>query len=105
RGRRQRVDVLEVAFLGQVGAQAAVELVDDFLRLTLQLFGAVFRQLGDGGLGGVPIARAVLVEVGGGASEPSQGICEDLGGFAGHDAAELHAALLEAAVAGLGERR
>ncbi len=83
----------------------AVELVHDLVGIALELLGAILGQLGDRRLGGVPVARAVLVEVGGGAGEPAQRIAEDGGRFAGHHAAELDAPVLEAAVGGGGGGR
>ena len=76
-GLWQRVDTAEIACLAQVGAQPLVELLHDLVRIAFKLFRAVLGELGDRGLRRIPIARAVLIEVGGGASEPPQRIAKD----------------------------
>ena len=84
----------------QVGAQALLQLLHDLVRVALELLGAVLGQLGDRGLGRVPVARAVLVEVGGRRRQPPQGIAEDRRRLARHHAAELDPPVFEAAVGG-----
>ena len=86
-------------FLRQVGPQPLVQLGHDLVGVALQLLGAVLGQLGDRGLGRVPVARTVLVEVGGRRRQPAQGIAEDRRRLARHDAAELDPPVFEAAVA------
>ena len=92
------MDAAEVARLAQVGAQALVELLHHLVRIALELLGAVLRQLGDRGLRRVPVARAILIEVGRRAGEPPQRIAEDRRRLARHHAAELHPPILEAAM-------
>ena len=62
-------------------------------------------QLRDGRLRVVPVARAVLVEVGRRRGEPPEGVPEDGRGLARQDAAEPDAAVLEPAVRGARRRR
>ena len=95
---RQRMDAGEVAGLPQVGAQPLVQLLRHLVGIALELLGAVLGELGDGRLGGVPVARPVLVEVGGRRREPPQRIAEHGRRLARHHAAELDAAILEPAV-------
>ena len=104
-GLRQRMDAAEVARLAQVGSQALVQLLHHLVGIALELLGAVLRQLGDRGLGRVPVARAVLVEVGGRSGQPPQGIAEDRGRLARHHAAELHPPVLDAPMGRRGRGR
>ena len=97
---RQGMDAAEVARLAQVGAQPLVELLHHLVGVALELLGAVLGQLGDRGLRRVPVARAVLVEVGRRAGQPAQRIAEDRRRLARHHAAELHPPVLEAAMRG-----
>ena len=71
-GLWQRMNATEVATLAwivQFGAQTFIDLVRHFVRVALELFGAVFGQFGDGWLGGVPIACAILIKKSGGSSQ------------------------------------
>ena len=55
------MNAVEVAFLARIvqfGPQALVDLMSHFIRITLELFGAIFGHLGDGRLRGIPVARA-----------------------------------------------
>ena len=61
---RHGMDAAEVARPAQVFAQSPVQFVHDLVGIALQLLGAVFRQLGYRGLRRVPVARAVLIEIG-----------------------------------------
>ena len=73
--------------------------------IALELLGAVLGELGDRRLGGVPEARAVLVEVGRRRREPPQRVAEHGRRLARHHAAELHPPILEPAVRGRGRGR
>ncbi len=92
------MDPREVPGLAEVGPQPLVEFAGHLVGIALELLGAVLRELGDRRLGGVPEARAVLVEVGRGGREPPEGVAEDRGRLARHHAAELDPPVLEAAV-------
>jgi hypothetical protein len=96
------VDSAEVAGVAEVGAEAATEFEGDAVGVARERLGAVVGELGDGVPGGVPVARAVLVEVGGGAGKSSEGFAEDGGRLAGEDASELDPSVFEAAVGGGG---
>jgi len=76
----------------------------NFVGITLQLLREVLRQLGDRGLGGVPVTRAVLVEIGCNPGQSPQGVAEDRSRLSRHDAPELHAPVFKSPVSGLGER-
>ena len=89
----------------QVRAQALVQLLHHLVGVALQLLGAVLGQLGDRGLRRIPVARAILVEIGGRARQPPQGIAKDRRRLAGHHAAELHPPVLDAPVGGRGRGR
>ena len=93
---RQGMDAAEVAHVAQVGPEALVQLLHHLVGIALQLLGAVFRQLGDRGLRRVPVARAVLIEVGRRPGQTSQGIAEDRRRLARQHAAELDPPVLEA---------
>ena len=62
-------------------AKPLVEFLDDGVRVALELLGAVLRELGHRGLGRVPVAGAILVEVGRSARQPPQRIPEHGGGL------------------------
>ena len=70
------------------------------VRVAFQLLGAVLGELGDRRLRGVPVARPVLIEVGGRCGQPPQGIAEHGRRLARHHAPELDAAVLQATVRG-----
>src|SRR5690606_21358627 len=95
----------EVALLLEVLPEAAFYLARDRVRISPELFGPVLCHLRDGRLGRVPVARAVVVEVGSGGGEASERIAEGGGRLAGHDAAELDPPVLEPAVRRAGRRR
>ena len=99
---RQEVDAAEVARLAQVGAQPLVQLAGHGVGVALVLLGAIFGQLGDRRLGGVPVASGVLIEIGGRSTQAAQRVAEDGRRLAGHDAAELDAPVFQAAVGGRG---
>ena len=91
---------LKSPVVAQVGAQALVELVHHLVGIAFQLLGAVLRQLGDRGLRRIPVARAVLIEVGGRSGQPPQGIAEDRRRLARHHAAELDPPIFKPAMRG-----
>ena len=103
-GWRQRMDAAKLAGRTQVGAQPLVDLLHDRVRVALELLGPILGELGDRRLGRVPVARAVLIEVGRRGAQAPQRIAEDGGRLARHDAAELDPAILDAAI-GRGRRR
>ncbi len=76
---RQRVDAREVPGPLQIVAQPVIQLVRHLVRIALVLLGTIFRELGDCWLGGVPEARAVLIQVGRGTREPPQRVAEHRG--------------------------
>ena len=104
-GLRCDVNAAEAARLAQRGAQPLPYRLGHAVRLAAQLLGAVLGQLRDGRPRVVPVAGAVLVQVGGGGSQPPQGVSEDRGPFAGEDAAELDAPVLEPALRRARRRR
>jgi len=73
------VDAAEVAFALQILAHAEVELMDDLVGIAFELLGTVFCQLGDGRLSRIPVARAVLIEIGSGTGQPPQGVAKNGG--------------------------
>ena len=89
------MNAAEVALALQVFPQAQVQLMDNLVRIALELLGAVLRQFGDRRLRRIPVARAVLVEIGSGTGQPPQGIAKDRWRLSRHDAAELHLPVLE----------
>ena len=84
---RHGVDAAEVAGLAEVLPEALVQLIHDLVEIALQLLGAVIGQLGDGGLGGIPVTWSILVKISGGPGQPAQRITEDGRRLAGHHAA------------------
>jgi hypothetical protein len=54
------VDAGKIAGPLEVGGQAALDFLGHFIRVALELLGAVFGQLGDGGLGGVPNSTSYI---------------------------------------------
>jgi hypothetical protein len=102
-GLRHGMDAAEVARPAQIGPQPLIQLVHHLVRIALELLGAVLSELRDRGLRRVPVARAVLVEVGSGAGEPPERVAEDRGRFSGHHTTKLHSPILNPAV-GSGRR-
>ena len=98
--RRHRMNAIEVTHLAQVGSQARVQFVHNFVRVSLQLFGAVFGEFRDSRLRRIPVARTVLIEVGRGCRKSSQGIAEHCRGFTRHHTAEFDASVLDAPIGG-----
>jgi hypothetical protein len=64
------VDTVKVLLLLQIFAQPEVKLVHYLVGITLQLFGAIIRELCHGRLRRIPVAWPVLIEIGGCSSEP-----------------------------------
>ena len=91
--------------VAQIGAQPLVDLRHDRVGIALQLLGAVLGELGDGRLRRIPVARPILVEEGRCRAQPPQRIAEHRRRLARHDAAELDAPILDAAVGGRRRRR
>ena len=89
----------------QRGAQPDPDRLRHAIRIAAQLLGAVLGQLRDRRPGVVPVAGAVLVEVGGPGGQPPEGVPEDGGRFARQDAAELDAPVFDSALRGPGRRR
>ena len=104
-GPRRGMDAAEAARLMQGGAELNADGLRNAIWVAAQLLGAVLGQLRDGRPGVVPVAGAILVEVGGPGGQPPQGIPEDGGRFARQHAAELDAPVLDAALGRPGRRR
>ena len=94
----QDVDAVEAPAVAQVLLQPLLQLPGGPVRVGGQLLGPVLGQLGDRRLRGVPLPRAVLVEVGRLRRQSAQGVAEHRGGFPRHDAAELDPGVVDAAV-------
>lgn len=86
---------MEVALGEQVLIQALFQFRHHLVRLSLQLLSAVLGQLCYRRLGGIPVVRPVLIEVGRSAGHAAKRIAEYRRRFAGHHAAELHAPVLD----------
>ena len=92
------MDAVEIADLAQIGLQSFVDLLRDLVRLTLELFRLVLGQLRHRRLGGVPVARTILVKIGRCGGEPSKRVAENGRRLAGHHAAEFDAPVLNATI-------
>ena len=73
---RHRVDAAKVARSAQVSAQPLLDLGGDRVGIALELLGPILGELGDGRLRRVPVARAVLVEVGRRRAQTPQRVAE-----------------------------
>jgi hypothetical protein len=76
-GAWHRVHPCEIAGLSDVGAETGFEFNGHPVGVTFELFRPLLRELGHGGLGGVPEARPVLIEVGGCGPQPPERISKD----------------------------
>ena len=92
---RHWVHAGEVALLLQVLAQPPVQLGHHLVRLALELLRPVLGQFRHRRLSGVPVARAVLVQVRRRACQPPQRIAEHRGRLAGHHAPQLDPPVLQ----------
>src|SRR5208283_3793983 len=90
----------KLTYLVQIGSHTLPDLPCHRIRVALQLLCPVLGQLGNRGLGRVPVACAILVEIGGGGGEPSQGIAEHGGWLARHHASEPDSPVFNAPVGG-----
>ena len=84
--------------LVQIGSHTLSDLPSHRIRVALQLLCPVLGQLGHRRLGRVPVACAILVEIGGGGGEPSQGIAEHGGWLSRHHASEPDSPVFNAPV-------
>ena len=90
----------EFAFVLEIRLQPLFDLPLHFVRVAAQFIGPVGCEGGDGGLGRIPVAGAVAVEVGGAVGEAAQGVAEVGDAFARHGAAELNAPFVQSLVGG-----
>jgi hypothetical protein len=58
------VNEAELTGSAKVLTKLMFQFLRDLVGLALELLGPIFSELGDGRLGGVPVARAVLIEIG-----------------------------------------
>src|ERR1700720_1932328 len=98
------MDAAEIACPTQVFAQAPIQLMHYFVRIAFELLGSILRKLGDSGLRRIPIARAILVKIRGGASQPPQRVTKNCRRLARHYASEFYASILNASMSGRGRR-
>ena len=96
----QRMDAPKVAGVAQVGTQPLLQCLRHLVGVALELFGAVLGELGHRRLGGIPEARAILIQIRRRRRQPAQGIAEHGGRFARHDAAQFHPPVLQPAMRG-----
>jgi hypothetical protein len=99
------MDTAEITDPAQVGTQALVKLLHNLVRIPLELFRAIIGQFSDRGLRRIPIARTIMVEIGGGTDEPTQRVSKDCGRFTWHHATELNSAIPDPAMGSRGRRR
>ena len=57
------MNAAEITYLPNISANSLFDLLSNLVRFTRELFGAIFRDLGNGGLSRIPIARTILVEL------------------------------------------
>src|SRR5439155_12145260 len=94
-GVRKGMDTREVTHATEFRPQPLANMRGDLVRISLQLFGVILRELLDRGLSGVPKSGAVLIEVRRSRCQTAQCVPKDLRRLAWHDAAKLHTAILE----------
>ena len=102
---RRPMDAAEAAAVAESRAEPIAGRLDHPVPVPAQLLGAVFGQLGDRGMGVIPVAGAILVEVGGRSRQSPQGIPEDGRRLPRQDAAQLDAPVFEPALGRSGRRR
>src|SRR5437899_2254807 len=78
--------------------------MDHLIGITLELFGTILRQLGNGGLRRVPIPRSFLMEVVCCPGQSPQSIAKNRRRLARHDTAEFYASIFQTSMSSLRKR-
>ena len=99
------MDSLEVSRRAQVRFESLFQFRRHLVGLPPQLLGAVFGELGDGGLRRIPHPRTVLVQIGRRRRQPAQRVAENGWRLTRHHAAELDTGIIDTPVGRSGGRR
>src|SRR5215813_5441479 len=94
----------EITCLSHIGANSFLYFLSDLVRLTCQLFGAIFRNLRNGWLSRIPIPCAVLIKVRRCRCETAKRIPENSGCFTGHYATQSDSPILNTTMCRSGSR-